>query len=319
MKLETLSNEKIDAVMSLVPEMVLGKIAVGTPCLDQLTNKTLTVIGNYKDSSLKDVLHLSAFKTDHKMLKGVVNNSEGEFTNSSLIHLKALIDSEQESVETLARESLVYHDVDFLNKLLSVELQDYDMQLLVKNSFLRGICNMIDILKTEYITFLKRNGLLERLIGKLMAKADQSNQRIESVEHLEQFADILQDQVAFTDNHLLNCSNLKLLMVSQVFAIKETKVTKFLTWDHLNREIIFEFSEDFGSKKGLPFHGKLTENSIHVAVNEKMQDDQILLIDSDILLKLSQETQEMLMNARIVITNSSAGLSELINRLADEV
>ena len=213
MKLETLSNEKIDAVMSLVPEMVLGKIAVGTPCLDQLTNNTLTVIGSYKDSSLKDVLHLSAFKTDHNMLKGVVHNSDGEFTNSSLINLKALIDSDQQNVEALARESLVYHNVDLLNKLLSVELQDYDMQLLVKNSFLRGICNMIDILKTEYITFLKRNGLLERLIGKLMAKADQSNQRLESVEHLEQFADILQDQVAFSGKHLLNCSNLSILML----------------------------------------------------------------------------------------------------------
>ena len=80
---------------------------------------------------------------------------------------------------------------------------------------------------------------------------------------------------------------------------------KFLTWDSSGRFLEFEFDEDHGTKTGLPFSGKLIDNLSVIDVNVKKNDDQILIIESAKLRKLSHHTIKMLTNAKLVITNSS--------------
>ena len=69
----------------------------------------------------------------------------------------------------------------------------------------------------------------------------------------------------------------------------------------------------------MPFAGKLVDKAKYVDIDDKTADDQILIIDSERLRKLSHETILELMNARILITESSEGLQEVAENLENEV
>ena len=121
---------------------------------------------------------------------------------------------------------------------------------------------------------------------------------------------------------LTNCSQINMLMVGQCFSFKDENnkiMPKFITWDHEGMLLVFEFEEDYGAKKGQAFHGKIAERPSHVPIDNKKLDDQILLIEAERLKRPSVETLKMLQNSRIVITDSSDGLPEVVKNLETTV
>ena len=92
-----------------------------------------------------------------------------------------------------------------------------------------------------------------------------------------------------------------------------------MTWDCKGRPFIFDIDEDFGAKTQTAFAGKLVEKATYVNIDDKTVDDRILIIDSERLRKLSHDTVIELMHARIIITESSEGLSEIVQNLENEV
>ena len=98
---------------------------------------------------------------------------------------------------------------------------------------------------------------------------------------------------------------------------------KFVTWDYNGNMRVFEFDKDFGAKKGQAFHGKLTDRPdsipIHIPIEIKREDDQILVIEASQLRSLSAMTLWKLKNSRIVITDSSSDMTNIIKSLQQHV
>ena len=88
-----------------------------------------------------------------------------------------------------------------------------------------------------------------------------------------------------------------------------------MTWDHNGNILVFEWNDDYGAKKGQAFHGKLTDMPDYMPIDNKKEEDQILIIEAKKLSNLSTKTLEMLQNSRIVITDSSSGLVDTIKSL----
>ena len=88
-----------------------------------------------------------------------------------------------------------------LRSLLSkVEIvEDGDKKLLFKSSIYRGINNMIRILGNEYLTFLRENGLLNQILKYAKEHAMKGTKDLNSLELLEQLADILREKVMIDD------------------------------------------------------------------------------------------------------------------------
>ena len=92
-----------------------------------------------------------------------------------------------------------------------------------------------------------------------------------------------------------------------------------MTWDCKGRPFMFDIDEDLGAKTQMPFAGKLVDKAKYVDIDDKTADDQILIIDSERLRNLSHDTVIELMHARILITESSEGLHEIVQNLENEV
>ena len=75
-------------------------------------------------------------------------------------------------------------------------------------------------------------------------------------------------------------------------------------------------------KKGQPFHGKLTERPIDFPIETAKAvkvDDPIWIVEGVKLREMSTDTRKNLKNTRIVITDSSSGLTEVIRGLQQYV
>ena len=113
-------------------------------------------------------MHLSQFKTDFMAFKGL--KDEAEKANLEIVGLhkvRPLIDGNIENCKRVANSSTIFRSPSLLRKLLSINIEDSDKQLLLMSYLFRGILNTITILGTEYVSFLKQCDLLNLLIEKV--------------------------------------------------------------------------------------------------------------------------------------------------------
>ena len=83
-----------------------------------------------------------------------------------------------------------------MKKLINYGPKDFERHILVTSSIIRGIENILKALPDgSYINFLKDNRLLDPLVKKVAQYTQANIQGLNSVEHLEQLADLLRDEV----------------------------------------------------------------------------------------------------------------------------
>ena len=105
-------------------------------------------------------MHLSSYKTDFKAFKGLKDEAENlDLAYVGLQKVTPLIDINKENCKRITNSSTIFHNPSLLRKLIQINLDDSDKQLLLMNYLFRGILNTMTILGTEYVSFLKQYDL----------------------------------------------------------------------------------------------------------------------------------------------------------------
>ena len=65
----------------------------------------------------------------------------------------------------------------------------------------------------------------------------------------------------------------------------------------------------------MAFHGKIADRPQFIPVDNLKKDDQIFVIESEKLKNPSEQTYKMLKYSRLIITDSSVGLVDMIKKL----
>ena len=157
--------DQLRSIFNLLPEMASPKISIGSICADE-ENRKFVVLGYFKNSFVRAELHPSGDGTDRISVKGLCIDSERtEFLQKKLINLKPKFSEDEEQS---ARNSLALNNATLVGQLLTALEQSssagQEPNYLLQAFVVRGISNMIRLLKGEYLNFLKEENLLTEVI-----------------------------------------------------------------------------------------------------------------------------------------------------------